>query len=1026
MARYTVGEYIYKFGTEGVNVAILGFRKLDKEASDFLNSNKSLVGISKQLGLEIGSLSRIMGQTLGKQYSAIIKDQKIFFKDVKYLANVNNELKQIEARMQRVSGSKEWKVMPGSMTLSSIGESKVAKALPSKAMKGNFMDRFMADDDIDIAGLIRRAAVTIPVWGALRAGIDSVTSIIPSAIDRFRELDEAVSKMKVLTDGVEAVEDFRGKSIKLLDEVSRETGQSIKEIQEIFTSFSSTGMSFDEAVAATRVFTKGAIATNSEAKELAKIAAGMMNTMGKTLSSYNSTNQADKWMEMMAIFIRTFKINAGEMNDFTEALKMAGAAANTSGMSISELMANVGVLQTAMVRAGMGGTALKSAIDAITSGAKRDVIEDLLGGQLTLEERNNAFLVLIKLMEKIRSIGTSDLSKAQKYISELFNDRASRFAKVLFTNMDQLKRTMGDINKEVSGGPSQWVETNEKEFEIRQQSLSIAGARLANIAKSINSQVIGQLFGSGDMWLGFVNSFVDGMDKIAGSEDNIKNLTRAIQGLGIAIVFVTGSSILKGLSSLSLALTGLIANPIGLSIMLIAGSFVYLMNSIDGVVKASKGLKRELLDSVKNTFFSSFAVKGPVDYSKVKPEVDLGRIDVTAGGVEGVEVKEEARKKSLELLKIERDYEIALSERLKVYGADKIQLLKKQHEIINRMNVDELSGNKLIEEQLKQRLAIRKLEIEEQVRYAQSVQSMFTDVFKKHMTEGDYSTMATQLGDRMAQSFRDNVAENLSQLVMSFGPGDLLSQVFSGMSQATREITDPIILGHKNGANVVYESIVNAYRSTFGSGSSDFDASSVASFGGGASSFSAPSATTIATMTPTGNIISAPSAGGSANAKSGGTNLAKSGMARKMQTAAGVGSAALIGASGIQQMSGGGAKNIVGGLGSVAMGVGTGIGALGATGGLAVLGVAGLAIGAALMVASMFMKGPKSKSEQVQTQEVKVGSKIDISNKKLELINRNLIALKNTMETYALSNSAYFSEKSNIDQQFALEGRRSY
>ena len=78
------------------------------------------------------------------------------------------------------------------------------------------------------------------------------------------------------------------------------------------------------------------------------------------------------------------------------------------------------------------------------------------------------------------------------------------------------------------------------------------------------------------------------------------------------------------------------------------------------------------------------------------------------------------------------------------------------------------------------------------------------------------------------------------------------------------------------------------------------------------------------------------------------------------------------------------------------------------------------------MIASMFMKSNNS-STQTQTSETKVASKIDLSNQKLELINRNLLALNNTMATYALATSSYFSEKNGtIDSQFALSTARAY
>ena len=145
---------------------------------------------------------------------------------------------------------------------------------------------------------------------------------------------------------------------------------------------------------------------------------------------------------------------------------------------------------------------------------------------------------------------------------------------------------------------------------------------------------------------------------------------------------------------------------------------------------------------------------------------------------------------------------------------------------------------------------------------------------------------------------------------------------------------------------------------------------------------------------------------------------------------------------GISQIQGGGAKNITSGIGSIAGSIGGTAGALGsmgafggmfavgggsvATGALGLLGPIGVALGAVAMIASLFMQS-KSSSTQTQTSETKVASKIDLSNQKLELINKNLLALNNTMSTYALATSAYFSEKNGtIDSQFALAGNRAY
>lgn len=54
-----------------------------------------------------------------------------------------------------------------------------------------------------------------------------------------------------------------------------------------------------------------------------------------------------------------------------------------------------------------------------------------------------------------------------------------------------------------------------------------------------------------------------------------------------------------------------------------------------------------------------------------------------------------------------------------------------------------------------------------------------------------------------------------------------------------------------------------------------------------------------------------------------------------------------------------------------------------------------------------------------------VASKIDITNSELSIVNRNLVALRNTIEAYILPESAYFASKSgNIDDEFSTDGRR--
>jgi TP901 family phage tail tape measure protein len=110
------------------------------------------------------------------------------------------------------------------------------------------------------------------------------------------------------------------------------------------------------------------------------------------------------------------------------------------------------------------------------------------------------------------------------------------------------------------------------------------------------------------------------------------------------------------------------------------------------------------------------------------------------------------------------------------------------------------------------------------------------------------------------------------------------------------------------------------------------------------------------------------------------------------------------------------AQGIMGGLGGALTGLAPFLGALGPIGAVAGIG---------LTIASMF-GGKKKEAPQISetSREFAVASRIDVTNKKLDVVNRNLIALKNVFTTYVLPESAYFSETRNISDTFSIQARR--
>lgn len=84
----------------------------------------------------------------------------------------------------------------------------------------------------------------------------------------------------------------------------------------------------------------------------------------------------------------------------------------------------------------------------------------------------------------------------------------------------------------------------------------------------------------------------------------------------------------------------------------------------------------------------------------------------------------------------------------------------------------------------------------------------------------------------------------------------------------------------------------------------------------------------------------------------------------------------------------------------------------------------GLAVSTAGSLFSLFKKPKRTTTSEESTQNLQIASRIDITNNKLDIVNRNLVALKNSFDTFVLPESAAFATKSTIEDNFSLNARR--
>lgn len=362
---------------------------------------------------------------------------------------------------------------------------------------------------------------------------------------------------------------------------------------------------------------------------------------------------------------------------------------------------------------------------------------------------------------------------------------------------------------------------------------------------------------------------------------------------------------------------------------------------------------------------------------------------------------------------------------------------------------------------LKEHLKLQELIAEKQASVAKELQSTVAsalkDVFKG---EGDltdvFDAFTDKIKDRTAEAFANLATEGIFGAT---GIGDLFGKSIEGIESTFDDIPALHKKGFKEGgaifkadmlevarmhAELIKRAIIEA----------EIEKQAIAAGGGGGGGAGVSAGGTISQLTALlgasdtkGTTASTGFSGIVGNGKtvfdSGGTNafgrplgsgsgsmLSKLGglfsvgsQGKGFGSAAGKGLTAIGGAiqlyGGVKQAATSG-RSVGGGIMSAAMG-GAAIGSLFGPVGTVVGAVVGAA---AAGIAALFRKSKRNIEVQEETRDIQIASKIDVTNNKLDIVNRNLISIKQSFDTYVLPSSAFFGEKRNLEDQFSIASRR--
>lgn len=451
-----------------------------------INYKTNIDNVKRNVKL-IESINKTMAKKLGSEFAkgvTIVKNEltkiSTSAKKIKLgLGKSTNELRTFTTVVKTANG----KLFTLTRTVAGTGRN--IRTLNTKVSAGAAGLRTFGQN---LATLAKRAALTIPLWFALRQGIGSVFRVMKQGLTDIIALDRALQKAKRNLQGT--TENIARNFATLRTEVTKlsiETGRSTEEITNAFQKFATVGFDFETSLAGANFATKTAILLFGDGTATANAFARSMRVLADR--SKDAKPISEQLGIVMAETVELWKTNAFEINEFTSALERFSPVAKTAGFSAGESAKIVATLGTAALRGSRGGRLLATSITRLVT--KTDELAKSLGIKVNpeVDRTFDVFLKVLDALDKTRSSAGKISPAFEKITKSIFGLRSSQAIKGLISLNKELKKNLaitGDVAK------------FNKEFEELNETLPQLVDRFRNLNKEIGKGFVLGLIGGKD------------------------------------------------------------------------------------------------------------------------------------------------------------------------------------------------------------------------------------------------------------------------------------------------------------------------------------------------------------------------------------------------------------------------------------------------------------------------------------------------------------------------------------------------
>jgi len=373
--------------------------------------------------------------------------------------------------------------------------------------------------------LLSRAALTIPVWFALRRSIGAVFRTIKNGLKDLVDFDRALQKLRrnvsATSDNLE--KDFRN----ITEEIQRfsvESGVSVEDITKAIQRFATVGFDIETSLKGGLDAVKLSVNLFGDAEQTANAFARSLRVLTADIEDSEEKQRAIS--EALALTDQLWQTNAFEVNEFSNNLEKFAGTAKIANLSIEDTLTLLATLSTAGI-SGRSGRLLRSTLLRALADFENINRELRLGLDPDETPTIEFVLSLVQALKRLRARDNIPVELTET-LGDLFTIRGTEVLAGL-TALETI------LKENIALTPD--VDKFNQTFEDLSQTTNRLVARFTNLNKEIGRAFVTGLVG-GDDFDNTMQKLISTQTKLLAQINNIGVTLREVFTFDIRTPFI--------------------------------------------------------------------------------------------------------------------------------------------------------------------------------------------------------------------------------------------------------------------------------------------------------------------------------------------------------------------------------------------------------------------------------------------------------------------------------------------------------